>query len=137
MLSCMVCTCFKKLEKKPLLYKIQSFQFYYLSVAPEVKVELQNGSLLCNATGIPNKYTFSKWEHRTANGYFLRSIDSKGKSLLAININSDEPIYTKDGQYQCTVSNGVPDENNITVQNGNSDVNFPGKNSLMIFYCLL
>ncbi|CAG2194562.1 unnamed protein product [Mytilus edulis] len=47
--------------------------------------------------------------------------------LLTVDMKHDKPIYTMDGRYQCSVSNGVPDEKNITFQNGYKDVNFPGK----------
>ncbi|OPL33172.1 hypothetical protein AM593_05021, partial [Mytilus galloprovincialis] len=42
------------------------------------------------------------------------------------NDDNDNPIYTLDGLYVCKVSNGIPDEHNITMQRGLKDVFFPG-----------
>lgn len=105
----------------------QSIRFKYFIVAPEVTVEqLKNDSLFCNVTGIPNSYTFSKWEHHSIDGYHLRTLESRIPSLLTIDNKHDKPIYTIDGRYQCNVSNGVTDEKNLTFQNGYKDVYFPG-----------
>ncbi|OPL32794.1 hypothetical protein AM593_03913, partial [Mytilus galloprovincialis] len=69
---------------------------------PKVAVEqLQNGSIFCNVSGVPNNYTFSKWEHRSSNGDFLRELDDEGSSLLTIDVQNDNPIYTSDGLYYC------------------------------------
>ncbi|CAC5385923.1 unnamed protein product [Mytilus coruscus] len=57
----------------------------------------------------------------------LRTLESKIPTLLTVDTKHDKPIYTIDGRYQCNVSNGVPDEKNLTFQNGYKDVYFPGK----------
>ncbi|XP_071173650.1 nephrin-like [Mytilus edulis] len=95
--------------------------------APEVHVELlPNSSLLCNATGFPNNYTFSNWEHMSIDSF--RSINN-AINLLKFDFNDDDnnPVYTFDGLYVCKVSNGIPDVHNITMQLGFKDVYFPGK----------
>lgn len=103
------------------------FDLKYFTVAPEVTVEqLKNGSLFCNATGMPISYTFSKWEHHSIDGYYLHTLESKIPTLLTFDNNHDKPIYTIDGRYQCYVSNEVTDEKNLTFRNVYKNVYFPG-----------
>ncbi|VDI24415.1 CD22 antigen [Mytilus galloprovincialis] len=100
-----------------------------IQYAPEVHVELlPNSSLLCNATGFPNNYTFSNWEHMSIDRHSFRLINTE-TNLLKFDFNDDDdnPIYTFDGLYVCKVSNGIPDEHNITMQRGFKDIYFPGK----------
>ncbi|CAC5381149.1 unnamed protein product [Mytilus coruscus] len=95
--------------------------------APDVNVvQFLNDSLYCNATGVPKNYTFLKWEHQSFNGHHLRYLNVES-AILTIAVTDDNPLYNLDGRYWCTVSNGVPDSNDVSLQTGYIDLNWPGR----------
>ncbi|CAC5370032.1 unnamed protein product [Mytilus coruscus] len=47
--------------------------------------------------------------------------------MLTVDLEDDNPLYKLDGRYLCTVTNGVPDSNNVSLQKGYIDVNWPGR----------
>lgn len=101
----------------------------YIADSPDVHVQFLNDSLFCNATGVPTNYTFSKWEQQSFNGKHLRYLNVES-AILTINMTDDNPLYNLDGRYVCTVTNGIPDSNNVALQKGYTDVNWPGKNCI-------
>lgn len=58
---------------------------------------------------------FFKWEQQSFNGQQLRYLNVES-AVLTINMTDDNPLYNLDGRYMCTVTNGVPDSNNVTLQ---------------------
>lgn len=113
--------------------EITSVSFINIADAPDVNVvQFLNGSLYCNAAGIPMNYTFLKWEHQSFNGQHLRYLKMES-AILTIDVTDDNPVYELDGRYWCSVTNGVPDVNGISIQKGNLDVKWPGKIFLFLF----
>lgn len=95
--------------------------------APSVSVTiLQNGSLLCNATGVPNVYRFSKWEHLSEFGEHIRFLNGLNAGSLNILPDSNSVNYLKNGKYICTVHNGISNRFQEVNQTGYILLQFQG-----------
>ncbi|CAC5378129.1 unnamed protein product [Mytilus coruscus] len=96
--------------------------------APNVSVTiLQNGSLLCNATGVPNDYRFSKWEHVSEFGEHIRYLDGLNDGNFNILSDGDSVTYLKNGKYICTVHNGISNRFHEVNQTGYIFLQFQGR----------
>ncbi|CAC5359018.1 unnamed protein product [Mytilus coruscus] len=59
----------------------------------------------CTADGYPDTYTFYKWQHRSVYGRIIRELD--GESILTLPVVPTTLRYQDNGEYVCTVSNGI------------------------------
>ncbi|XP_052073629.1 synaptogenesis protein syg-2-like isoform X2 [Mytilus californianus] len=76
--------------------------------APIVSVvTLTNGSILCNATGVPSVYRFSRWEHLSEFGEHIRYLVGSEDGVLNVLPEAGSLAYINSGKYACTVENGI------------------------------
>lgn len=73
--------------------------------------------LVCKAKGVPDRYTFFEWEHKSYYGDHIRFIsgDQNGSLYLPRNDKRDSG-YQDNGYYICTASNGIPDSYGVVRQ---------------------
>ncbi|XP_052063727.1 uncharacterized protein LOC127703253 isoform X2 [Mytilus californianus] len=84
----------------------------FVRFAPDVSVsnvtyEMKDSTrtINCTAEGYPDTYTFYKWQHKTVYGRFIRELD--GEKILTLPVVPAKIRYQDNGEYVCTVSNGV------------------------------
>ncbi|CAC5396525.1 unnamed protein product [Mytilus coruscus] len=98
--------------------------------APEVSViQLDDGSLLCNASGFPDNYSFSRWEHKSPTGKHLRYLNGTENGILNFD-TLDGNIgltYSLDGIYVCKIGNRMAEYDERNFQSGFTNVMFKGK----------
>ncbi|XP_052080102.1 hemicentin-1-like isoform X2 [Mytilus californianus] len=75
--------------------------------------------LQCFPEGVPNRFTFGRWEHRSYFNEHIRYLNStsNGKLLLPILKNTTSK-FDDSGIYVCNASNGVPDPHGNVFQYG-------------------
>lgn len=67
--------------------------------------------LKCNASGVPDIYTFSAWQHHTYNHSFIRELDGDTNGTLTLpELKTTDHLYEDSGIYICNVSNGISGE---------------------------
>ncbi|XP_071176514.1 neural cell adhesion molecule 1-like [Mytilus edulis] len=59
----------------------------------------------CTADGYPDTYTFYKWQHRSLYGQTIRELE--GDTILTLPAVPTALRYQDNGEYVCTVSNGI------------------------------
>ncbi|CAG2213952.1 unnamed protein product [Mytilus edulis] len=96
--------------------------------APNVSVSLlKNGNILCNASGVPSVYIFSRWEHLSEFGTHIRYLDGSHDGILNISSGVDSVPYLNNGKYICTVQNGISDRFNKVNQTGYIFIQYQGR----------
>ncbi|XP_071176505.1 uncharacterized protein [Mytilus edulis] len=76
-------------------------------------------TVTCNASGNPDSYTYHKWQHKSKYGEIQEFVGSKTLKL------PDVPVslrYQDNGEYVCTVSNGIKGKNKKEEQTGSGNV---------------
>ena len=96
---------------------------YILTDPPEVNVinvisYFGETRLDCIARGVPESYTYSRWEHKSMFGEHIRYLDGFGNGTLSLQNKSKLKRYQDNGLYVCHVSNGVLNSNGMVVQMG-------------------
>ncbi|VDI47471.1 Hypothetical predicted protein [Mytilus galloprovincialis] len=59
----------------------------------------------CTADGYPDTYIFYKWQQRSLYGHIIRELD--GDTILRLPLVPTTLRYQDNGEYVCTVSNGI------------------------------
>ncbi|CAC5359024.1 unnamed protein product [Mytilus coruscus] len=84
----------------------------FVRFAPDVSVsnvtyEMKDSTrtIYCTADGYPDTYTFYKWQHKSVHGRFIRELD--GENILTLPVVPTKIRYQDNGEYVCTVSNGI------------------------------
>ncbi|XP_052060744.1 uncharacterized protein LOC127701020 isoform X2 [Mytilus californianus] len=103
----------------------------YVKEAPEVSViQLDNGSLLCNATGFPDNISYSRWEHKSPERKHLRYLKGTENGILNFNTLDGntglDSTYSLDGIYICKVVNHMTKDGDTNFQTGFANVLFKG-----------
>ncbi|CAG2198974.1 unnamed protein product [Mytilus edulis] len=100
---------------------------------PSVRIDYNNYTenenrkeLLCVANGNPDTYTFSRWEHKSEYGEYIRFIDGYTNGSLVLPTTQTKS-YQDSGFYVCTVSNGVPDTHGQVNQSTDAFLSVRGK----------
>ncbi|XP_076110681.1 irregular chiasm C-roughest protein-like [Mytilus galloprovincialis] len=70
----------------------------------------------CTAEGYPDIYTFYKWQHRSLYGHIIRELD--GDTVLTLPVVPTTLRYQDNGEYVCTVSNGIQGTDGIKKRQG-------------------
>ncbi|XP_063443327.1 uncharacterized protein LOC134723705 [Mytilus trossulus] len=111
----------------------KSFQYcveLFVIEAPEISViQLGDGSLVCIASGFPDNYSFSRWEHKSSTGKHLRYLNGTENGILnfdTLEANSGL-MYNLDGIYVCQIGNHRAENDEGSFQNGFADIIFKGK----------
>ncbi|VDI65477.1 Hypothetical predicted protein [Mytilus galloprovincialis] len=94
-----------------------------ITYAPDITVNsstyTQNDAIrkvICNPSGNPNIYTYHKWQHKSRYGEIIREFN--GNKTLTL---PDVPVllrYQDSGEYVCSASNGIIDNENKFKQTG-------------------
>lgn len=72
--------------------------------------ETKKRILVCKAEGVPNEYTFFKWEHKSYYGDHIRFMPGNQNGSLYLPTESlRDSGYQDNGYYKCTVTNGIAD----------------------------
>lgn len=81
----------------------------------------------CNAAGEPTRYIFSQWEHESEFHQLIRRVNGTGLGTLRVN-RTKNPLkqFEDSGYYICRVSNGIPDIEGNSVQEGKAFVTIEG-----------
>ncbi|CAC5426686.1 unnamed protein product [Mytilus coruscus] len=95
-----------------------------VNYAPDVQVIARKHSLDCIATGLPQTYTFKKWDHQSEQGEHVRFLNGLHNGTL--NLKMLKLKYQISGIYICTVSNGIPDVNGSLFQMGFTSLQYTG-----------
>ncbi|ESO93980.1 hypothetical protein LOTGIDRAFT_228662 [Lottia gigantea] len=79
----------------------------YILHHPRVRVEVEEGRLLCIAVGRPKNMTFLPMKH-TVDNILVREIEGYyiNTTVYSLNITNSQ---NNGGNYTCTVNNGIPD----------------------------
>ncbi|VDI58003.1 Hypothetical predicted protein, partial [Mytilus galloprovincialis] len=70
----------------------------------------------CTADGYPDTYTFYKWQHRSLYGHIIRELD--GDTILTLPLVPTTLRYQDNGEYVCTVSNGIQGPDGVEKRQG-------------------
>ncbi|XP_076110683.1 neural cell adhesion molecule 1-like isoform X2 [Mytilus galloprovincialis] len=70
----------------------------------------------CTADGYPNTYTFYKWQHKSLYGHIIRELD--GDTILTLPLVPTTLRYQDNGEYVCTVSNGIQGPEGVEKRQG-------------------
>ncbi|CAC5373005.1 unnamed protein product [Mytilus coruscus] len=92
---------------------------------PDIQVINRSDSVDCIVRGVPNVYTFYKWNHQSEYGEHIRFLDGFANGTLTLD-NTEYP-YMRNGIYTCTASNGIRDSNGDLKQTGSHLIKIPGK----------
>ncbi|CAC5400945.1 HMCN [Mytilus coruscus] len=103
----------------------------YVKEAPEVSViQLDNGSLLCSATGFPDNISYLRWEHKSPERKHLRYLKGTENGILNFNTSDGktglDSTYSLDGIYICNVVNHMTKDGDTNFQTGFANVLFKG-----------
>lgn len=99
--------------------------------APDVTVVFGFDRIYCSPDGIPDTYTFNRWEHQSEQGEHIRFLDGLENGTLILQTLPQQ--YQISGRYVCTVSNGIPDINGINLQKGFISHNYEGKTATWFY----
>ncbi|CAC5393288.1 IGDCC4 [Mytilus coruscus] len=123
----LICSATNNLLLSPLTREI------YLNVTypPKVTVKYTLGpnyiEFTCNAAGEPNYYSFLQWIHESEFQQQIRMFNGTRSGILRV-YRTKNPLkpYEDSGYYMCRVSNGIPNINGKTTQEGKTLVSFEG-----------
>ncbi|CAC5366941.1 unnamed protein product [Mytilus coruscus] len=94
--------------------------------SPDVFViDYKNGTLFCNATGNPDKYTYAQWEHSSSMNNHIRYINGSEHGHLHIDDLAGSNWFYYSGIYTCFAENGVI-RNDMRYQSGSQHIEFKG-----------
>lgn len=83
-------------------------------------------TLKCEVSGVPNIFTFNKWQH-LINGHLVRFLDGNNDGILTLPCsNSSDIQYDDSGLYICNVTNNIRNENGQLWQTGTINVTIKG-----------
>ena len=72
--------------------------------------------LKCIPDGIPSRYKFYNWEHKTEYNEHIRYLKDSGNGTLFLpDVPSETDRYQDRGLYMCQVANGVSLEGKTTI----------------------
>ncbi|XP_063416830.1 cell adhesion molecule 2-like [Mytilus trossulus] len=74
----------------------------------------------CTADGYPDTYTFYKWQHRSLYGHIIRELD--GDTILTLPVVPTILRYQDNGEYVCTVSNGIQGPDGVEKRQGAAEI---------------
>ncbi|CAC5359020.1 unnamed protein product [Mytilus coruscus] len=101
----------------------------YVRFAPDVSVSnVTYGTtdsirtINCTADGYPDTYTFYKWQHRSVYGRIIREL--VGDTILKLPVVPITSRYQDNGEYMCTVSNGIQAQPVITADNSERRIQY-------------
>lgn len=99
--------------------------------APRVSVvTLTNGSIFCNATGVPSVYRYSRWEHLSEFGEHIRYLVGSEDGIVNVLTEVRSLNYINSGKYTCTVENGIRGHSQKVNQTGFIFLQFQGTYSI-------
>ncbi|CAC5399800.1 unnamed protein product [Mytilus coruscus] len=79
--------------------------------------------LTCNANGVPEKYLFYEWEHKSDHGNHIRFLIGSQDGVLHLpTYNIKQMRYQDNGYYKCTVTNGITDSPPIFVADNSKEI---------------
>lgn len=115
---------------------------YKLSDPPDVSVhyskqELEESmvrnEITCNASGLPDSYSYFEWEHTSKYHEHIRWLSNTEPGTLSFYQKTDNPkSYFDNGFYICMVSNGVPDTEGSRIQKESFELCVEGTNFRLI-----
>ncbi|CAC5423230.1 unnamed protein product [Mytilus coruscus] len=95
-----------------------------VNYAPDVKVLFKVNRIDCVPDGLPDTYTFDRWEHQSEQGEHIRFLNGLENGTLILQTLPQQ--YQISGRYICTVSNGIPDMNGSILQTNFTSYNYQG-----------
>lgn len=99
--------------------------------APAVTVVFGFDRIYCSPDGVPDTYTFNRWEHQSEQGEHIRFLDGLENGTLILQKLPQQ--YQISGRYVCTVSNGIPDIYGRNSQKGFISHNYEGKTATWFY----
>lgn len=90
--------------------------------------------MTCNPSGNPETYTYHRWQHKSKYGETIRELD--GNKTLKLPDVPVRLIYQDGGEYVCTVSNGIRDNDDKLEQTGSGYITVYGNALLLLSYIL-
>ncbi|XP_063412199.1 hemicentin-2-like [Mytilus trossulus] len=73
--------------------------------------------LVCKVKGVPEKYTFYEWEHKSYYGDHIRFMSGNQTGSLTLQTDTiRDSGYQDNGYYKCTASNGIADSHGVVKQ---------------------
>lgn len=88
-------------------------------------IDYNNGTLFCNASGNPDKYTYEQWEHRSSMSNHIRYINGSKDGYLYISDLDSVNWFYNSGIYTCFAENGVI-RHDVLYQSGFQHIEFEG-----------
>lgn len=85
----------------------------------------------CFPDGVPDAYTFYRWEHQSEIGEHIRYINGLGNGTLILQTLPQR--YQISGIYVCTVSNDIANTNGSKFQRGFTSINYQGETTNIIW----
>ncbi|XP_071175227.1 irregular chiasm C-roughest protein-like isoform X2 [Mytilus edulis] len=74
----------------------------------------------CTAYGYPDTYTYYKWQHMSLYGIIIRELE--GDTILTLPLVPTTLRYQDNGEYVCTVSNGIKGTNGVEKRKGAAQI---------------